>query len=68
MITRLLTVHFQGYCIAQLLIRRRPKSSEALRLWFIETQAPEVLRTGIYTTKCDIYSYGILIWEIFHNA
>ncbi|KAK6056124.1 hypothetical protein COOONC_06371, partial [Cooperia oncophora] len=31
-------------------------------------QAPEVILTRVYTAKCDVYSYGILIWEIFHNA
>ncbi|PIO59875.1 hypothetical protein TELCIR_18647, partial [Teladorsagia circumcincta] len=31
-------------------------------------QAPEVIATRTYTAKCDVYSYGILVWEIFHNA
>ncbi|KJH42147.1 protein tyrosine kinase [Dictyocaulus viviparus] len=31
-------------------------------------QAPEVVATFIYTRECDVYSYGILIWEIFNNA
>ncbi|VDM64019.1 unnamed protein product [Angiostrongylus costaricensis] len=32
--------------------------------WF----APEVISTRIYTAKCDVYSYGILLWEIFNNG
>ncbi|VDL73690.1 unnamed protein product [Nippostrongylus brasiliensis] len=34
----------------------------------IRWQAPEVLRTRIYTAKCDVYSYGILVWEIFNDV
>ncbi|WKX92416.1 hypothetical protein Q1695_010442 [Nippostrongylus brasiliensis] len=34
----------------------------------IRWQAPEVLRTRIYTAKCDVYSYGILVWEIFNDG
>jgi serine/threonine protein kinase len=28
--------------------------------------SPEFLDKGAFTTKSDIYSLGILIWEIFH--
>ncbi|PIO70206.1 hypothetical protein TELCIR_07947 [Teladorsagia circumcincta] len=31
-------------------------------------QAPEVVTTLIYTKECDVYSYGILVWEIFNDA
>ncbi|KAK5976995.1 hypothetical protein GCK32_017665 [Trichostrongylus colubriformis] len=31
-------------------------------------QAPEVVATLVYTKECDVYSYGILVWEIFNNA
>ncbi|PIO62452.1 protein tyrosine kinase [Teladorsagia circumcincta] len=31
-------------------------------------QAPEVIATRIYTPACDVYSYGILVWEIFNDA
>ncbi|VDL74303.1 unnamed protein product [Nippostrongylus brasiliensis] len=31
-------------------------------------QAPEVVTTFLYTRECDVYSYGILVWEIFNNA
>ncbi|VDM65756.1 unnamed protein product [Strongylus vulgaris] len=41
------------------------KSEEKLP---IRWQAPEVITTRIYTRKCDVYSYGILLWEIFNNA
>uniref|UniRef100_A0A0K0DPM6 Non-specific protein-tyrosine kinase n=1 Tax=Angiostrongylus cantonensis TaxID=6313 RepID=A0A0K0DPM6_ANGCA len=34
----------------------------------IRWQAPEVISTRIYTAKCDVYSYGILLWEIFNNG
>lgn len=30
--------------------------------------APETLRTAIYTQKTDIFSYGILCWEIFADG
>ncbi|KAK6013499.1 hypothetical protein OSTOST_21184, partial [Ostertagia ostertagi] len=32
------------------------------------SQAPEVISTRVYTAKCDVYSYGILLWEIFNNG
>ncbi|WKY03265.1 hypothetical protein Q1695_004758 [Nippostrongylus brasiliensis] len=34
----------------------------------IRWQAPEVVLTRFYTEKSDVYSYGILLWEIFHNG
>ncbi|PIO62939.1 protein tyrosine kinase [Teladorsagia circumcincta] len=34
----------------------------------IKWQAPEVISTRVYTAKCDVYSYGILLWEIFNNG
>ena len=27
-------------------------------------EAPEVISNQMYTEKCDVYSYGILLWEI----
>uniref|UniRef100_A0A7I4YPR1 Tyrosine-protein kinase n=1 Tax=Haemonchus contortus TaxID=6289 RepID=A0A7I4YPR1_HAECO len=32
----------------------------------IRWHAPEVIKTGLYTTPSDVFSYGILVWEIFH--
>uniref|UniRef100_A0A7I4XS35 Tyrosine-protein kinase n=1 Tax=Haemonchus contortus TaxID=6289 RepID=A0A7I4XS35_HAECO len=32
----------------------------------IKWQAPEVIATRVYTAKSDVYSYGILLWEIFN--
>ncbi|KAK5980959.1 Non-specific protein-tyrosine kinase [Trichostrongylus colubriformis] len=34
----------------------------------IKWQAPEVILTRTYTVKSDVYSYGILLWEIFNNG
>ncbi|KAK5979322.1 Protein kinase domain-containing protein [Trichostrongylus colubriformis] len=34
----------------------------------IKWQAPEVISTRVYTVKCDVFSYGILLWEIFNNG
>ncbi|VDL79345.1 unnamed protein product [Nippostrongylus brasiliensis] len=34
----------------------------------LKMQAPEVVLTRFYTEKSDVYSYGILLWEIFHNG
>ncbi|XGW30036.1 hypothetical protein V3C99_009226 [Haemonchus contortus] len=34
----------------------------------VKWQAPEVLETLTYTRECDVYSYGVLVWEIFNDA
>lgn len=31
----------------------------------IKWTAPEALNYGTYTTACDVWSYGILVWEVF---
>eukprot|EP01128_Nolandella_sp_AFSM9_P012728 TRINITY_DN955_c0_g1_i3.p1 TRINITY_DN955_c0_g1~~TRINITY_DN955_c0_g1_i3.p1 ORF type:complete len:176 (+),score=23.58 TRINITY_DN955_c0_g1_i3:69-530(+) len=44
----------------------REKASETMsRLGTIQYSAPEVLRGERYTEKADVYSYAILIWEMF---
>uniref|UniRef100_A0A8R1YHB3 Tyrosine-protein kinase n=1 Tax=Pristionchus pacificus TaxID=54126 RepID=A0A8R1YHB3_PRIPA len=30
--------------------------------------APETMRVQTYTFKTDVYSYGIMCWEIYHNG
>ncbi|KAH7726645.1 TK/FER protein kinase [Aphelenchoides avenae] len=30
--------------------------------------APETLRIGIYTKKSDVWSYGVMMWEIFNRC
>lgn len=34
----------------------------------IKWTAPEALNFGKYTTLCDVWSYGILMWEIFSKG
>lgn len=34
----------------------------------IKWTAPEALNFGKYTSLCDVWSYGILIWEIFSKG
>lgn len=34
----------------------------------IRWMAPESLRTGYYSQKTEVWSFGILCWEIFHNG
>ncbi|CAI5441854.1 unnamed protein product [Caenorhabditis angaria] len=30
--------------------------------------APEVPRTGMYTFKTDVFAYGIMCWEVYHDG
>uniref|UniRef100_A0A915PHW0 Tyrosine-protein kinase n=1 Tax=Setaria digitata TaxID=48799 RepID=A0A915PHW0_9BILA len=30
--------------------------------------APETIRNAVYTSKSDVFSYGVLMWEIFTNG
>ncbi|XP_055955247.1 tyrosine-protein kinase Fer [Patella vulgata] len=39
--------------------------SQGMKQIPIKWTAPEALNFGIYTTLCDIWSYSILMWEIF---
>ncbi len=34
----------------------------------IKWTAPEALNYGKYTSLCDVWSYGILCWEIFSRG
>ncbi|EZA48284.1 tyrosine-protein kinase Fer isoform X2 [Ooceraea biroi] len=42
--------------------------SDGMKQIPIKWTAPEALNFGKYTSLCDIWSYGILIWEIFSKG
>ncbi|XP_070168524.1 tyrosine-protein kinase Fer isoform X3 [Polyergus mexicanus] len=42
--------------------------SEGMKQIPIKWTAPEALNFGKYTSLCDVWSYGILIWEIFSKG
>ncbi|XP_048251594.1 tyrosine-protein kinase Fer-like [Haliotis rufescens] len=42
--------------------------SEGMKQIPIKWTAPEALNYGKYTTICDVWSYGILMWEIFSGG
>jgi len=46
--------------------RHRAKAAKNLAnpLWL----APEVMKGGEYTEKCDVYSFGIILWELLTLA
>lgn len=39
--------------------------SQGLKQIPIKWTAPEALNFGTYTSACDVWSYGILMWEVF---
>lgn len=42
--------------------------SDGMKQIPIKWTAPEALNFGKYTVLCDVWSYGILIWEIFSKG
>ncbi|XP_076438869.1 LOW QUALITY PROTEIN: tyrosine-protein kinase Fer-like [Babylonia areolata] len=42
--------------------------SEGMKQIPIKWTAPEALNFGKYTSLCDVWSYGILMWEIFSGG
>ncbi|XP_076439221.1 tyrosine-protein kinase Fer-like isoform X2 [Babylonia areolata] len=42
--------------------------SDGMKSTPIRWTAPEVLQFGKYTLHCDVWSYGILMWEIFSEG
>lgn len=42
--------------------------SDGMKQIPIKWTAPEALNFGKYTTLCDVWSYGILTWEIFSKG
>ncbi|XP_043273873.1 tyrosine-protein kinase Fer isoform X2 [Venturia canescens] len=42
--------------------------SDGMKQIPIKWTAPEALNFGKYTTLCDVWSYGVLMWEIFSKG
>lgn len=42
--------------------------SDGMKQIPIKWTAPEALNFGKYTTLCDVWSYGVLVWEIFSKG
>lgn len=42
--------------------------SDGMKQIPIKWTAPEALNFGKYTSLCDVWSYGILVWEIFSKG
>lgn len=42
--------------------------SDGMKQIPIKWTAPEALNFGKYTSLCDVWSYGILMWEIFSKG
>eukprot|EP01080_Neovahlkampfia_damariscottae_P009757 gene9757-2084_t len=41
------------------------KETKMTKVGTIETSAPEVLKDGTYCIESDVYSFGIVMWELF---
>lgn len=42
--------------------------SDGMKQIPVKWTAPEALNFGKYTSLCDVWSYGILMWEIFSKG
>ena len=42
--------------------------SDGMKQIPVKWTAPEALNFGKYTSLCDVWSYGILMWEIFSRG
>lgn len=45
-----------------------PSVSDGMKQIPIKWTAPEALNFGKYTSLCEVWSYGILVWEIFSKG
>ncbi|XP_074661272.1 tyrosine-protein kinase Fer-like [Tubulanus polymorphus] len=43
-------------------------ATEGMKQIPIKWTAPEALEYGKYTSKCDVWSFGILMWEVFSQG
>lgn len=59
---------FRSEHIANLLSFILQLVSDGMKQIPIKWTAPEALNFGKYTSLCDVWSYGILIWEIFSKG
>lgn len=64
-IGNLKSTHFERFTIIR--INSFPVS-DGMKQIPIKWTAPEALNFGKYTSLCDVWSYGILIWEIFKKG
>ena len=42
----------------------RPRRPVLGNVWQLFWCAPEVMRNQPYTEECDVYSFGIIMWEV----